>query len=98
MRFDPARESGGAFAIRSVPQWERALLAQWFARTDRTGPEAVVAAYVSERSHDNPRLRNMIIIAEHAKHDVAFLIYRPDRKSTRLNSSHPSISYAVFCL
>src|SRR4051794_41246520 len=24
--------------------------------------------------------------------------YRPDRKSTRLNSSHPSISYAVFCL
>src|SRR5438876_5750901 len=24
-------------------------------------------------------------------------IYR-DRKSTRLNSSHPSISYAVFCL
>src|SRR5690348_17845439 len=22
----------------------------------------------------------------------------PDRKSTRLNSSHPSISYAVFCL
>src|SRR5438876_7576047 len=24
--------------------------------------------------------------------------HRPDRKSTRLNSSHPSISYAVFCL
>src|SRR5438876_11212151 len=24
--------------------------------------------------------------------------YVPDRKSTRLNSSHPSISYAVFCL
>src|SRR4051794_41390937 len=23
---------------------------------------------------------------------------RQDRKSTRLNSSHPSISYAVFCL
>src|SRR5690348_17968425 len=34
-----------------------------------------------------------------------FASYRPDppsvfldRKSTRLNSSHPSISYAVFCL
>src|SRR4051794_41696175 len=25
-------------------------------------------------------------------------IVRTDRKSTRLNSSHPSISYAVFCL
>src|SRR6266487_5903432 len=24
--------------------------------------------------------------------------HRADRKSTRLNSSHPSISYAVFCL
>src|SRR5690625_6152812 len=26
------------------------------------------------------------------------LIDRPDRKSTRLNSSHVAISYAVFCL
>src|SRR5690348_17885842 len=25
-------------------------------------------------------------------------VYYQDRKSTRLNSSHPSISYAVFCL
>src|SRR5690348_17560912 len=25
-------------------------------------------------------------------------VQAPDRKSTRLNSSHPSISYAVFCL
>src|SRR5580704_16986086 len=30
---------------------------------------------------------------------LAFLLARvADRKSTRLNSSHPSISYAVFCL
>src|SRR5690348_17488549 len=29
-----------------------------------------------------------------AHHDAAL----QDRKSTRLNSSHPSISYAVFCL
>src|SRR5690348_17982337 len=28
---------------------------------------------------------------------VGFFVFR-DRKSTRLNSSHPSISYAVFCL
>src|SRR3712207_8780737 len=25
-------------------------------------------------------------------------VHRPDRKSTRLNSSHANISYAVFCL
>src|SRR5689334_25256058 len=30
------------------------------------------------------------------QHDV--LLLRADRKSTRLNSSHSSISYAVFCL
>src|SRR5690348_18086014 len=31
---------------------------------------------------------------------IAFVDRQPptDRKSTRLNSSHPSISYAVFCL
>src|SRR5690242_20821591 len=28
----------------------------------------------------------------------ADFMYLPDRKSTRLNSSHMSISYAVFCL
>src|SRR5437588_6522708 len=27
-----------------------------------------------------------------------FIVSRPDRKSTRLNSSHTVISYAVFCL
>src|SRR6266581_6103441 len=31
-------------------------------------------------------------------HDIDDVIIRRDRKSTRLNSSHPSISYAVFCL
>src|SRR5438876_8986198 len=36
-----------------------------------------------------------------AVRDISFGIERGemvDRKSTRLNSSHPSISYAVFCL
>src|SRR5690348_18020687 len=28
----------------------------------------------------------------------AYNVVAADRKSTRLNSSHPSISYAVFCL
>src|SRR5690348_18113773 len=30
--------------------------------------------------------------------DPAVRVVNVDRKSTRLNSSHPSISYAVFCL
>src|SRR5690606_41405820 len=32
------------------------------------------------------------------EHDLVDLGHRPDRKSTRLNSSHVKISYAVFCL
>src|SRR5256885_10576654 len=30
--------------------------------------------------------------------DLSVQLYNPDRKSTRLNSSHLVISYAVFCL
>src|SRR5690348_17755571 len=30
--------------------------------------------------------------------DIVWTFAPQDRKSTRLNSSHPSISYAVFCL
>src|SRR5690348_18169092 len=32
------------------------------------------------------------------RYDIWRAIASRDRKSTRLNSSHPSISYAVFCL
>src|SRR5438067_8796983 len=41
--------------------------------------------------HDRPR-------REHAEHPGRVAVVRGDRKSTRLNSSHVSISYAVFCL
>src|SRR5438876_2430801 len=46
-----------------------------------------------------PRERNNdhapeALLASHSSTDRR----RVDRKSTRLNSSHPSISYAVFCL
>src|SRR3712207_6858310 len=30
--------------------------------------------------------------------DLVLTLLQPDRKSTRLNSSHANISYAVFCL
>src|SRR3712207_8604168 len=40
------------------------------------------------------RLRPVGVVGEHARGSVV----REDRKSTRLNSSHANISYAVFCL
>src|SRR3712207_8052389 len=41
-----------------------------------------------------PRFRLHVAAALHAQAHEA----DPDRKSTRLNSSHANISYAVFCL
>src|SRR5690348_17972090 len=38
------------------------------------------------------------LVRQYRHPTVRYLLEVPDRKSTRLNSSHPSISYAVFCL
>src|SRR3712207_7696853 len=57
----------------------------------------------SSRSHDpvygRAALRRALDVADrdHAR-GGAELLRRRDRKSTRLNSSHANISYAVFCL
>src|SRR6266508_3772221 len=52
-----------------------------------------------------PRFYHRDVIGHHRKQrlthdDVVHRLVtdRPDRKSTRLNSSHVAISYAVFCL
>src|SRR5438876_6737983 len=60
------------------------------------GLDSEVEAFQGARSEEDQ-------VASHSEHDF---VRRPlpdyvdeqDRKSTRLNSSHPSISYAVFCL
>src|SRR5258707_11853979 len=46
-----------------------------------------MAALCPEKDHGNSR-----------KNQEAVRLHRQDRKSTRLNSSHANISYAVFCL
>src|SRR5690242_21610884 len=62
---------------------------------------------VAERRDDARKLRVVDVVAgalderPHAAHllvDGQLLHVVQDRKSTRLNSSHMSISYAVFCL
>src|SRR5688572_32535454 len=54
------------------------------------------------RRHGRGELKDARAIAElllhHAPPDVRRRLDREDRKSTRLNSSHSQISYAVFCL
>src|SRR3712207_7663983 len=49
----------------------------------------VQAVFQDATASLNPRMRIRALIAEPAE---------VDRKSTRLNSSHANISYAVFCL
>src|SRR3712207_8642444 len=44
------------------------------------------------------RTGTTVIMATHDYHIVDSMRRRVDRKSTRLNSSHANISYAVFCL
>src|SRR5690348_18085165 len=41
---------------------------------------------------------NIVTVYDLGESDEQLFIAMEDRKSTRLNSSHPSISYAVFCL
>lgn len=76
MQPDPSQDPCGP-AMRAVSQWERALLASWFAGTARTGADAIAAAYVSERSRDDPRLRNTIVIAGRHKAEITYLIHCP---------------------
>src|SRR5690606_39472506 len=45
-----------------------------------------------------PGLRGREKLADGSGHPVSGSGHQPDRKSTRLNSSHVKISYAVFCL
>src|SRR2546430_13301247 len=63
-------------------------------------PAQVIMKQAEQRACD------LIVMASHGRSDVAqFFLGRSvaeqvarDRKSTRLNSSHSQISYAVFCL
>src|SRR5947209_9845867 len=52
------------------------------------------------RSHPSPRPRRLLWTKIHSSKLWGRLVPRlcADRKSTRLNSSHANISYAVFCL
>src|SRR5438876_4108296 len=56
-------------------------------------PRALAAEQIA-----HPRVAFGPALAEEVDPTLRCAICSADRKSTRLNSSHPSISYAVFCL
>src|SRR5207249_8369198 len=57
-------------------------------------------AHASRRAVNQDLLTRLdfSFVAKSLQRRDARYVYRRDRKSTRLNSSHVSISYAVFCL
>src|SRR3712207_9383800 len=62
-------------------------------RDDYGAPPIMITengAVFPDRVHDERRIRFI--------HDHVAALHDADRKSTRLNSSHANISYAVFCL
>src|SRR5438876_5682857 len=50
------------------------------------------------RMRDDCRRARLLLWRRHGAGKAVTVHGGKDRKSTRLNSSHPSISYAVFCL
>src|SRR5690242_21588092 len=57
--------------------------------------EVEVTTYRVEAEYSDHRRPDAVAFTASLREDLA---QRRDRKSTRLNSSHMSISYAVFCL
>src|SRR2546430_17633155 len=67
----------------------------------RRPPRSTLFPYTTLfRSPPAQQFRNPVHCAELANDGLLYVCDRPneDRKSTRLNSSHSQISYAVFCL
>src|SRR5699024_12260431 len=53
--------------------------------------------HLHRRRHPRPPVRPQLRLSGHARHRRGRPAGARDRKSTRLNSSHVSISYDVFC-
>src|SRR5437762_5740936 len=84
--------------IYNFPELRRELEAAGHNFYTSTDTEAIVHAYEQWGTRAIARLRGMFGLAIWDTRTKSLLVAREDRKSTRLNSSHRCISYAVFCL
>src|SRR2546430_5486376 len=64
----------------------------------RANPKAPVRGLVLEANLDSGRGPVATVLVEKGTLRIGDPMVAGDRKSTRLNSSHSQISYAVFCL
>src|SRR5690625_6470478 len=86
----------GLYALLSVVRFQRFAVVSW----DNAIFEQAVKSYAAGHMPIvDVKAPGFNVLGDHFSPVIAVLapIYR-DRKSTRLNSSHVAISYAVFCL
>src|SRR5206468_10411542 len=94
----PARRGDSHFVLRPHGQ-RRALRAFPTRRSSDLGHVAAMIVGAGVGPQRKPELEPAGLIERAATFDQpGWLEFRLDRKSTRLNSSHDQISYAVFCL
>src|SRR5207248_10433126 len=72
------------------------LVAATYTDVDGARLESLLQVYLG-LPEDKRRLLEAIVTAFEAENQQHFNKSQEDRKSTRLNSSHRTISYAVFC-
>src|SRR2546421_11009998 len=91
----------GSHPIRQKYEWALCSLLFFFLMIRRP-PRSTLFPYTTLfRSISGAKLRTADRGVDPVMRDVIdamILVSRRDRKSTRLNSSHDQISYAVFCL
>src|SRR5207248_10581931 len=100
-RTDSDSDDPGASCMYYIP-----VIFRFFFFTDTSTTEIYtlslhdalpIFALLLVRLQSDVRIEDVVVVADD---DVGLLdqLQRQDRKSTRLNSSHRTISYAVFCL
>src|SRR5256886_1986255 len=99
-QLDPVQ---AAFNIGAMIRWldfnDTWLAAEWGHPSDNLGAILAGADWLA-RNKKQPLLVRDVLTAMIKAHEIQGVIAleNRDRKSTRLNSSHSQISYAVFCL
>jgi hypothetical protein len=79
------------FPPRPISQWERALLAEWYAATQRSGMD-VARAFVSERRGDDPKVIGRIVVIVQPSREPTHLVYSPAEQSFWVVVTAPSWS------
>src|SRR5258705_8722777 len=83
---------GRAFEILLGGEDFDGALAEGYGYVNRAIPDVEFEGFVDRF------VRRVSTFDRQALHDIKHFVNKADRKSTRLNSSHLGISYAVFCL